>query len=204
MRSGVVLSVPDVESMRVADFESRLAATLQESVPKTRWRAASVAVVLRDGPEGCEVLLTRRTRRAGDRWSGHMAFPGGLAEELDEGPVATAQREAMEEVGLALGDPIGRLRPLWTATPGRLRPLRVFPFVFSVTEPVLVLEEREVAEALWIPWEHLASRRHRVWRRHRVGPIRMPLPSIELGQRLVWGLTLGMIDDLARTMNRPR
>ncbi len=39
-------------------------------------RGAAVAAILRDRPDGAEVLLIRRAARVGDPWSGHMAFPG--------------------------------------------------------------------------------------------------------------------------------
>lgn len=58
--------------------------------PVAEWRLADV-----------EVLLIQRTARAGDAWSGHLAFPGGRVE-AGEGDEAAAAREAAEEVGLDL------------------------------------------------------------------------------------------------------
>lgn len=58
--------------------------------PVAEWRLADV-----------EVLLIQRTARAGDAWSGHLAFPGGRVE-AGEDDEAAAAREAAEEVGLDL------------------------------------------------------------------------------------------------------
>jgi 8-oxo-dGTP pyrophosphatase MutT (NUDIX family) len=62
-------------------------------------RQAAVLVLLSDGPEGLEVLLTERAEDLDD-YPGQLVFPGGAAESDDNGPVATAIREAEEEVGL--------------------------------------------------------------------------------------------------------
>ena len=47
-------------------------------------RAASL-VVLRDAPEGLQVLLLRRADKPGDQNSGATVFPGGLLDEADRG-----------------------------------------------------------------------------------------------------------------------
>ena len=40
-------------------------------------KRAAVAITLRSGAQGPEVLLMQRVERAGDRWSGQVSFPGG-------------------------------------------------------------------------------------------------------------------------------
>ena len=49
-----------------------------------------------------EILFIKRAGRAGDRWSGHTALPGGRRDPLDADDRAAAIRETMEEVGLDL------------------------------------------------------------------------------------------------------
>jgi 8-oxo-dGTP pyrophosphatase MutT (NUDIX family) len=145
-----------------------------------------------------ELLLIRRPRRLGDRWSGNIAFPGGLVQPGDADAVATAVRETHEEVGVTLGAPIGRLSELLTATPGRLRPMRVVPFVFRVEGDVaLTPDPREVDAAFWIPWPELATtREHRGKKRIAGIPVRVPL--ITLTEGTLWGLTLMMVRELRR------
>lgn len=49
-----------------------------------------------------EILFIRRTTRKGDRWSGHVAFPGGKRESSDADDRSTSIRETEEEIGLDL------------------------------------------------------------------------------------------------------
>src|SRR5437899_12160912 len=65
-------------------------------------RRAAVALVLRDGPSGVELLFIRRAEHPEDPWSGQMAFPGGRAEPGDPDLRATAVRETEEEIGVDL------------------------------------------------------------------------------------------------------
>ncbi|MEX2195392.1 MAG: NUDIX domain-containing protein [Thermoleophilaceae bacterium] len=64
-------------------------------------RPAASLIVLRDSPEGPEVLLVQRNpdaRFMGGAW----VFPGGAVDEGDGGPDGAALREAQEEAGLRL------------------------------------------------------------------------------------------------------
>lgn len=49
-----------------------------------------------------EVLFIKRASRVGDRWTGHVALPGGKRDPEDTDDRAAAIREASEEVGLDL------------------------------------------------------------------------------------------------------
>lgn len=161
---------------------------------------AAVAVVLFDGPKGLELLFVKRRERPGGRWSGHVAFPGGLADAGETRPEETAQREAHEEVGVTLEQPIGRLSAQLTIEPRRARPMRVVPVVFGLrARPTLVCEPAEVAEAFWVPWHDIRRARTRwILRRARRFPI--VAPSIPVGGHTLWGLTLQMVWELRRIL----
>jgi len=104
--------------------------------------------------DAAEVLFIKRAERAGDPWSGHLAFPGGRAEKRDATLVDLAMREAAEEVGIDArkgGRLLGRLptlRPLSVRIPS----VTVTPFV-ALAPPGAVPrpQAEEVEEAFWMP-----------------------------------------------------
>ena len=51
-----------------------------------------------------EILFIKRAARVGDRWTSHVALPGGKREPDDVDDKMTAVRETWEEVGLDLRD----------------------------------------------------------------------------------------------------
>lgn len=62
-------------------------------------RAAAVLMALIERPDGIAVLFTERSPHLVDH-AGQISFPGGRVEAADRDPVATALREADEELGL--------------------------------------------------------------------------------------------------------
>ena len=79
----------DMDGVRQA-FGSRKTDVFE---PAPAGRHAVVAALLRQSPEGAEVLLIRRAEHELDPWSGHMALPGGHGDAQDDSLVATAVRE---------------------------------------------------------------------------------------------------------------
>jgi 8-oxo-dGTP pyrophosphatase MutT (NUDIX family) len=165
---------------------------------------AAVAAVLRDSDAGGEILFIKRAERAGDPWSGHMAFPGGRRQTTDATLLETATRETREEVGLDLGAharPIIRLPDIvpYSRMP---EPLTVSAFVFALgNAPSLTLNE-EVAEALWTPLDPVlrgdGATRFR-WQRDGFD---LDLPALELRGEIVLGLTYRMIELLREVIPR--
>lgn len=52
-----------------------------------------------------EVVFIKRAARVGDRWTSHVALPGGKRDPEDEDDKAVAIRETVEEIGLDLTSP---------------------------------------------------------------------------------------------------
>lgn len=157
---------------------------------------AATALVLAPGVHDIEVAIIERTQRIGDRWSGHLALPGGRREAADRDLGATASRETSEEVGLRLEQPHAHLHTHRT----RSRPGLVACYVFSLSEPApLVPEPREVATAWWVPLGHLADPRNRTSVRHTG----RRFPAIDIDGRPLWGLTLGMLERFSVLTGEP-
>ena len=161
--------------------------------------SAAVAAVLRDGGGGTDLLFIRRAEKRGDPWSGQMAWPGGHVDADDASPLATAVRETREELHLDVerdGELLGALPVVRTHLRRGPGPRHVAPFVFAVRGDPPLRPNAEVQEALWVPLAFLHDRRNRdrfVWTGRGVP---MVLPCCRYQGRLIWGLTLRMLDDL--------
>jgi 8-oxo-dGTP pyrophosphatase MutT (NUDIX family) len=117
-------------------------------------RPAAVAMILHQSADDLEALFIKRAARAGDPWSGQIAFPGGRFEPTDADLLATAVRETREETGIDLraAEQLGVLDDLNPRTP-TLPPIVVRPFVFGVAaRPTLSLSPDEVQRAFWLPF----------------------------------------------------
>jgi 8-oxo-dGTP pyrophosphatase MutT (NUDIX family) len=150
--------VPEPAALSRLDLlAARLAARTPRIIDAPERPRAAVAVVLAPDPDS--VLLIRRADRVGDRWSGHLAFPGGRWSSGDADLLETARRETREEVGLelpaaALAGTLDDLAPRTSMLP----PILVRPFVFRLTSPrPELVPNPEVAEAWWAPLDLLTA-----------------------------------------------
>jgi 8-oxo-dGTP pyrophosphatase MutT (NUDIX family) len=178
-----------LELARAGDLDSRADDSL---------RLAAVALVLREGLEGPELLVIKRSETERDHWSGHMALPGGRVEDEDESLQATAARETFEEVGLDLragGEAVARLGTVTPQSPYAPR-VSVTPFVFvapkefhaTVESKELLLSE-EVAAAFWVPVGELKrGGRSAVFRMAFAG-VEREWPAYPSQHGLIWGIT---------------
>ncbi|KAF8454945.1 hypothetical protein BGX38DRAFT_1170304 [Terfezia claveryi] len=97
---------------------------------------------VRDGSGEPEVLLIKRAARRGDRWTSHVALPGGKRDEGDRGDEEAAVREVREEVGVVTA---------WGRTP--LMVLCPFIFIYLLPNPpTLTLQPTERLSKADIRW----------------------------------------------------
>jgi len=163
-------------------------------------RQAAVALVLREGLEGPELLVIKRSETERDHWSGHLALPGGRVEPEDENLLATAARETLEEVGIDLGaggEAIARLGTVNPQSPLAPR-VSVTPFVFVAPEeyhpraavgPKELLLSEEVAAAFWLPVGELKrGGRSAVFRMAFAG-VEREWPGYPSQHGVIWGIT---------------
>lgn len=145
-----------------------------------------------------ELLFIKRASRSSDRWSSHLAFPGGRSEPEDDDGHFTALRETWEETGLDLAEKeflsVGGLddREITTSL-GRRLLMILSPYVFLCTSPrspAMDLQPSEVASAHWIPLPLLTGGKVTRW-----GDVKVDIASrlaprsrtIRVGLRLLIG-----------------
>jgi 8-oxo-dGTP diphosphatase len=140
---------------------------LAEHQPFQMQRVAAYALVLRDGPDGDEVLLTRNSARGPH--PGQWTLPGGGIDHGEE-PRQTVVREVREETSLTctVDDvlDIGSTHFEGTAPSGRREDFHALQIVFSATvsdgEPA-VLEVGGTTDAVaWVPVGRLGTEEHPV------------------------------------------
>ena len=172
----------------LARLAERLASRPPRVVEDTSLTPAAVSVTLT--AEAPSILLIRRAEREDDRWSGHMAFPGGRKSAEDADLLATARRETLEEVGVDLAGALllGTLDDVATQNPA-LPPLVVRPFVLAIPRPVPLRPNYEVAGAVWVLLQEFRS--PGVFRPFEFSArgTRQLLPGYHLEAGLVWGMT---------------
>ena len=173
-----------------------IVASPAEPLPSKR---AAVAISLRLGVSGPEMLMIQRAVREGDPWSGHMGFPGGRKDASDATDVACAKRETLEEIGFDLdthGELICQLSDVNTGWRADRPEMLVAPFIFRVDSTPDFELNHEVDDTLWVPFSFLLddanrSRHQWDWR----GEV-LESDAFTYDNRLIWGLSLMMIDEL--------
>jgi 8-oxo-dGTP pyrophosphatase MutT (NUDIX family) len=191
-------SGPDVLTPVLTDG---LARSFAPRVAATDRSAAVLVMIVPDLAGSARVVLTERPRYDGLH-SGEVSFPGGKVEPGDADPVATALREASEEIGL---DPVeagleilGQLDEVWIPVSRfALAPI----LAIAQRTPVLVGSPVEVARILFPPLAsflpdapvRIVERTIRDW------PLRFgayPVETDDGDELLVWGATARILGQL--------
>ena len=166
----------------------------------TRWptppaggRRSAVLILLGEQPEtGPDVLVLQRAATLRNH-AGQPAFPGGGADPDDADLVATAMREATEEVGLdpASATLVATLPRLWIPVSGYI----VTPVLawWHAPHPVAPADPAEVAEVDRLPIAELVDPANRLRVRHPSGYVGA---AFDVRGMLVWGFTAGVLDTL--------
>jgi 8-oxo-dGTP pyrophosphatase MutT (NUDIX family) len=167
---------------------------------------ASVALILAGAGSDLSLAAILRAEHPLDPWSGHMALPGGRASAEDSGPRAAAERETLEEVGIALDEShwLGALSHVLVHREGSVRQMVLSPFVYYLGEELAPFAiSDEVAEAYWIPLSHLwdpSNASRFAWERNGA---RLLYPAIRFRDTAIWGLTFRVLTLFSDVLDAP-
>jgi 8-oxo-dGTP pyrophosphatase MutT (NUDIX family) len=177
---------PDLEQIR------RALAGTELPDRKPEGKQAAVALVLAGEVADLHVCLIRRAEHEPDRWSGHVALPGGRVDASDPSILAAAIRETREEVGLRLdiAPCLGALETMPVSSAGRPTGISLSSFVFHFGDMLerFTLSE-EVAEAFWVPLRHLLDPRNAGRRPTVRDGVSLDHPAVVYQGHYIWGLT---------------
>ena len=158
-------------------------------------REAAVLFGFWDRPQGLELVLTLRHKDLRAH-GGQVAFPGGVREDGDESPEATALREAGEEVNL---DPrhvafLGRGRRRITGTGFIITPC----FAQIARQAVFMPDLMEVERIFTIPVAEVLNLSRYTRLIAEYGGVERPHLVFEWEGYHIWGATAGMMRDFCR------
>jgi 8-oxo-dGTP pyrophosphatase MutT (NUDIX family) len=165
--------------------------------PREGGRESAVLILLGEGladasDGGPDVLLLERAHTLRNH-AGQPAFPGGMTDPGDGGPVGTALREASEEVGLdpSTVEVVSVLPALWLP-PSNFVVTPVLGW-WHTPHPIAAGDPAEVAGVARVPISELADPANRLRVRHPSGHIG---PAFAVRSMLVWGFTAGILSAL--------
>jgi 8-oxo-dGTP pyrophosphatase MutT (NUDIX family) len=152
--------------------------------------AVLVPIYVQDGAPHAVFTKRREDLR---RHPGEISFPGGRYDEGERDLIATALREAHEEIGLPpeTVEILGALQPTPTIATG----YAVYPFVGMIEAGrTWTVSAREVAEVIELSLPELLSGYGRRRLVRRGVPIRTD--TYVVGEHLIWGATARILADL--------
>ena len=141
------------------------------------------------------ILFTKRAQHL-KHHGGQISFPGGKVEQLDQDLIATALREAQEEIGLESNniDVIGQLHPYQTITGFRITP------IVALLQPnsPMCIDKNEVDEIFYVPIQHFLNneQHYAIDVQHNTGNHKVHFMPYK--HHNIWGATAAILKDLGQ------
>jgi 8-oxo-dGTP pyrophosphatase MutT (NUDIX family) len=173
---------------------SSLADSLHQYRHHTPLKPAAVLIALIEENHQLSVVFTKRAAHL-KHHPGQISFPGGKVEDFDKNFIATAIREAEEEIGLNSHEIniIGQLNPYETISGYVVTPV----IAFISKQQDYVIDKNEVDEIFQVPLQYFLNfDNHYAIKieRHRKP---FSIHFMPFDHHNIWGATAVMLKDLA-------
>jgi 8-oxo-dGTP pyrophosphatase MutT (NUDIX family) len=174
------------------DISIILAAQSRRDVSaSSRNRAAVLIPLVRsDRADDYDLLLTLRTETV-EHHKGQVSFPGGAADDTDANDIATALREAGEEVGIRTSDVriLGTMDVIAASSHFHITPV----VGYLDHRPHLTLQPDEVAEAFYVPLSFFSNPANETIETRLVEKLLRKIYFYRYGGFTIWGITAVII-----------
>ena len=139
------------------------------------------------------IVLTRRSM-AVEYHKGEISFPGGRAEDSDDGPTGTALREAWEEIGLSPDDVevVGLLDDHLT-----IFGFHITPVIGLMPYPYDLRLNAESDSLIYIPASRFLSETAWMFNTAELNGHRVSIYYLECDEGVVWGATARILKHFA-------
>lgn len=180
-------------------IEKALQSHSRKVVPLNGLVASAVLVPVFKKGTDYFLLMAKRTDQV-LKHKNQISFPGGVQDPEDRDLVATALREAHEEVGLKPEDVriLGLLGDVQTFTNFRITPVVAevpYPYPFK-TSPV------EVAELLEVPWNLFSEQRSYRKEEMEYNGEKYQVDFYDYQHHVIWGATARITRELLELLKR--
>lgn len=151
---------------------------------------AAVLILLFEKDDQLHVVLTKRTDSV-EHHKGQISFPGGTKNEEDVTIIATALREAEEEIGLLINsiEVLGLYNDFITPSGFCITPVVAF-LSSMITFSINPLEVSEVFDA---PLSFILNNQNEQVEFHMFNGIKRPVYYYNYGNHEIWGTTAVII-----------
>jgi 8-oxo-dGTP pyrophosphatase MutT (NUDIX family) len=167
----------------------------------SNYKESAVAVILYLERDTIYGIVTQRNEYNGQH-SGQISFPGGKKDENDLDLRATALRESFEEIGVntAYLEFVGELTPVYIPVSN----FKMSPFLFYCqSRPQTSPDPREVAEIIHFEIQQLLNENNVGTTEIKLpdGTIRKEIPCFHLENKVIWGATAIVLNELKVILN---
>ncbi|MEM0079398.1 MAG: CoA pyrophosphatase [Nitrososphaerota archaeon] len=160
---------------------------------------AAVVIFYVPSYEDAEILFVVRSIREDDRWSGQVAFPGGMWKPIDRDLYDTAVRELMEEVSIELEKYANKISVLRIFNPSNMPELKVTPILVQASSKPAIRLSEELSAYFWASLKNLEKTEVEIELQDK---IKKKVLAFRSDKWVIWGMTARILEEAIPIISR--